>query len=125
VSYWWVSLACTAVWPNLNSLCEQVIRKSGQHLPDTAAPGTRDKLELLSRLMLGIPGAISGSIPLAREAKVSWDSLRTHLLENGPATCAALTLQTTAFDSVSREFTTLAAELLPEQFGVLLMIGLF
>ncbi|KAK1831536.1 hypothetical protein QBC39DRAFT_408112 [Podospora conica] len=93
---------------------------------NTAMRGTRDKLELLSRRTLGIPGAILWLGAVSQTAKLPLQSLHAHLLEDEPSTYAAF-LRTAVLvpDAAMGEFRNLCPGLSSEHFAVLLLLGLF
>lgn len=105
-------------------LCEETARQAGQSVPNISEPGTRDNLELLMRLLLGIPGAISPFILATHKNGVPWLSLRNHLL-SGDSTTYRTLLSSPETAMAFEELKFLAKSLLPEEYSVMLLIGLF
>jgi len=105
-------------------ICEETARQAGQPVPQMTELGTRNNLELLMRLLLGIPGAISPFILAAHRNGVLWLSLRTHLLSGHSRTYRSL-LSSPETASVFEELKCLALSLSPEEYSAMLLIGLF
>ena len=110
-------------------LCHDSIRHSQKsetttpQLPDLSDPGTRDDMELLCRLLLGIPGAISCLVRDSESNGVSWRSLR-HQLTTGESKVYDVALDTYAATTFA-QFRHLPRVLSPKTFAILLFLGLF
>lgn len=99
-------------------------QKDGRQTLNTSVPGTRDKLELLSRRTLGIPGAIRWLGAVSQESEIPLPSLHAHLLDGEPSTYAAF-LRTTVTDVAMDELKNVCSGLSSEHVAVLLLLGLF
>jgi hypothetical protein len=99
-------------------------QEGGRQTLNTSVPGTRDKLELLSRRTLGIPGAVRWLGAISQKAEIPLPSLHAHLLDDEPSTYAAF-LHTTVPDAAISELSNLLSGLSPEHVAVLLLLGLF
>jgi hypothetical protein len=105
-------------------LCGDVIHRAGAPSPRILQPGVRDELELLCRLLLGIPSAISSFILVAETGGTPWRSLRDQLL-TGESPIYRILSGALDAHPVFKEFRHLPGVLSPERLGVLLLLGLF
>ena len=105
-------------------LCTETLHRAGETMPDVCERGTRDCLEMLIRLLLGIPGAITFFLLDGRENKAPVTALRGQLLSGETPIYQAL-LSNMHAAPIFDEFRCLPQELNSEQFSVMLMLGLF
>ncbi|KAK1834983.1 hypothetical protein QBC39DRAFT_342360 [Podospora conica] len=112
-------------------LCEDSARHSAVlssplQLPNLSEPGTRDDMELLCRLLLGIPSAISSLVRTAEASGISWRALR-HQLTTGESKVYGGSTLLHALDThdAFAEFRHIPSMLSTETFSVLLFLGLF
>lgn len=106
-------------------LSENVLRDVGQAPRSVTDPDTRDSLELLNRLFLGIPGAVNFVLRFAHKRGLPWRDVRGRLLDGEPTIHDAFLGALPSWDGLLLELSLLCRTLPPERLAPLLVLGIY
>ena len=105
-------------------LSENVLRDVGQAPRSVTDPDTRDALELLDRLFLGIPGAVDFVLRYAHDRALPWRDLRGRLLDGEPTIYEAF-FGAMRSNKFFFELDHLWHTLPPQRLAPLLVLGIY
>jgi hypothetical protein len=105
-------------------LSENVLRDVGQAPRSVTDPDTRDALEVLDGLFLGIPGAVNFVLRYAHDRALPWRDVRDRLLDGEPTIYEAF-LGAMRSNEFFFELDHLRHTLPPERLAPLLVLGIY